>query len=286
MRAHPELDRDAIQAALEFAADTCLSSSLLLRRGSFHSAWEVFVPRTAFGQRMWALHQTVVEEASQRGEPLLKTWEDVAREVRERRGERDHFEEGLVIRTFLDAGVLIAAARGRGLIAVRAHAILDDPERSFVTSDYIRMEVLPKALYHRQNAEVLLYERFFSSKRSPPQAAGLLGQVGTTQTLPASPPPALKRCRFAIYFYLSHSTPPQAAGQPATFRAVQIVAPSPSLMRQAYTEACTFGLSALDAFHIAAAKCSGVEEFITTERPTTPLFRVTGLVITTIVLPS
>ena len=29
-------------------------------------------------------------------------------------------------RTFLDAGVLIAAARGRGIIAVRAHAILDD----------------------------------------------------------------------------------------------------------------------------------------------------------------
>ena len=31
------------------------------------------------------------------------------------------------------------------------------------------------------------------SKRSPPQAAGLLGQVGTTQTLPASPPPAHQR---------------------------------------------------------------------------------------------
>ena len=50
-------------------------------------------------------------------------------------------------RTFLDAGVLIAAARGSGIIPVRAHAILDDPERTFVTSDYIRMEVLPKALY-------------------------------------------------------------------------------------------------------------------------------------------
>ena len=67
----------------------------------------------------------------------------------------------LVTRTFLDAGVLIAAARGRGIIAVRAHTILDDPGRNFVASDYLRMEVLPKALYHRQNAEVLLYERFF-----------------------------------------------------------------------------------------------------------------------------
>jgi predicted nucleic acid-binding protein len=110
-----------------------------------------------------------------------------------------------VTRTFLDAGVLIAAARGRGIIAVRAHTILDDPERVFVTSDYIRMEVFPKALYHRQSEEVLLYERFFS-------------------------------------------------------RAVQIVPPSVSLMQQAYTEACTCGLAALDAFHVAAAKVRGYPE--------------------------
>jgi predicted nucleic acid-binding protein len=136
-----------------------------------------------------------------------------------------------VTRTFLDAGVLIAAARGIGIIPVRAHAILDDAARTFVTSDYIRMEVLPKALYHRQSQEVLLYEHFFA-------------------------------------------------------RAVQIVPPSVSLIQQAYTEACTFGLAALDALHIAAAKSSGAEEFITTERPTTPLFRVTGIVITTIIPPS
>ena len=62
----------------------------------------------------------------------------------------------------MHAGVLIAAARGSSIIPVRAHAILDDAERTFVTSDYIRMEVLPKALYHRQSQEVLLYERFFA----------------------------------------------------------------------------------------------------------------------------
>jgi predicted nucleic acid-binding protein len=126
--------------------------------------------------------------------------------------------------------VLIAAARGAGIIAERAHTILDDPERVFVTSDYIRMEVFPKALYHRQSQEVLLYERFFA-------------------------------------------------------RAVQIVPPSVSLMQQAYTEACTCGLSALDAFHVAAAKVSGAEELVTTERLTTPLFRVTGIIIKTLTLP-
>jgi hypothetical protein len=135
-----------------------------------------------------------------------------------------------VIRTFLDAGVLIAAARGRGVVDRRAYAILDDPQRRFVTSKYIRMEVLPKALYHRQNMEVLLYEQFFS-------------------------------------------------------RAAQIVPSSPTLTQHTYTEACTCGLSALDAFHVAAAKFCAAEEFITTERPTTPLFRVTGIVIKTILLP-
>ena len=38
---------------------------------------------------MWALRQAAVEEARERGEPLLETWEDVRREVRERRGEHD-----------------------------------------------------------------------------------------------------------------------------------------------------------------------------------------------------
>jgi predicted nucleic acid-binding protein len=134
-----------------------------------------------------------------------------------------------VTRTFLDAGVLIAAARGTGIIPVRAHALLDDPERSFITSEYIRMEVLPKALYYRRNQEVLVYEMFFS-------------------------------------------------------RAVQIVPSSSSLIRQAYTDACTFGLAALDALHVAAAKFSGAEEFITTERSTKPLFRVPGMVIKTIAI--
>jgi len=91
---HPELDRDAVQAALEYAA----AQLPILEPAPEKlppSASEVFVPRTEFGKQMWALHQAVVEEACQRGEPLLETWEDVAREVRERRGERNYFEEGL-----------------------------------------------------------------------------------------------------------------------------------------------------------------------------------------------
>ena len=67
-----------------------------------------------------------------------------------------------MIRTFLDAGILIAAVRGQEREAARALAILEDPERSFLTSALLRMEVLPKAIYYRRSAEVALYERYFA----------------------------------------------------------------------------------------------------------------------------
>ncbi|BAU08518.1 hypothetical protein FIS3754_44660 [Fischerella sp. NIES-3754] len=38
-----------------------------------------------------------------------------------------------MIRTFIDAGVLIAAARGVGIVAERALTILEDPNREFET---------------------------------------------------------------------------------------------------------------------------------------------------------
>jgi predicted nucleic acid-binding protein len=135
-----------------------------------------------------------------------------------------------VIRTFLDSGVLIAAARATGVQGTRALALFNDPDRVFVSSEFVRMEVFPKAIYFKRQAEVGFYEDFFAS-------------------------------------------------------VAQIVALSASLMQLAYTEACQSGLSGLDALHIAAAKFSGSEEFITTERPTKPIFRVTGIIIKTLATP-
>ena len=132
-----------------------------------------------------------------------------------------------MIRTFLDAGVLIAATRMTGAMGVKALALFNEADRGFVTSDFVRLEVLPKAIYYKRQAEVAFYERFFA-------------------------------------------------------RAAHIVQYSEPLMRQAYAEACTAGLAALDAFHIVAARAGGATEFITTERSTSPLFRVSGLTITTL----
>ena len=66
-------------------------------------------------------------------------------------------------RTFLDAGVLIAAIRGTSEIADRAMALLNNPERLFVSSDFVQLEVLPKAVYFRQEAEASFYRAYFAS---------------------------------------------------------------------------------------------------------------------------
>ena len=68
-----------------------------------------------------------------------------------------------MIRTFLDAGVLIAAFRSRNDASTPALTILDDPERVFVTTDYVRLEVLPKPLYFRRETEAAFYEAFFAA---------------------------------------------------------------------------------------------------------------------------
>jgi predicted nucleic acid-binding protein len=132
-----------------------------------------------------------------------------------------------LICTFLDAGVLIAGIRGDPATVERVLEILNDPERAFAASDFVRLEVLPKALYFRQQAEAAFYEAYFAT-------------------------------------------------------VVEMVEVSPALVAQAYDEAQRAGLAGMDALHVAAAKDAGVTEFITVEKPTKPLFRVTGLTVQTL----
>jgi hypothetical protein len=51
------------------------------------------------------------------------------------------------MRTFVDAGVLIAAACGLPEIADLAFRVLDDPDRTLFTSDFVKLEVLPKPTF-------------------------------------------------------------------------------------------------------------------------------------------
>lgn len=57
-------------------------------------------------------------------------------------------------RTYVDANVLIAAFQGEELVARRALQVLDDPNRKLVVSDYLRLEVLPKPIFHKKQEEI------------------------------------------------------------------------------------------------------------------------------------
>jgi predicted nucleic acid-binding protein len=69
---------------------------------------------------------------------------------------------GRPIRTFLDSGVLIAAFKGAPRLRETALGILEDSSRILLTSPYVRLEVLPKAMFHKQTAETHFYESFFA----------------------------------------------------------------------------------------------------------------------------
>ncbi len=80
--------------------------------------------------------------------------------------------------TFVDAGVLIAAARGRTEVSAQAMAILDDPDRSFASSEFVRLEVLPKALFNRKSDEAEFYLEFFRAvSHWPPNADAVVRQA-------------------------------------------------------------------------------------------------------------
>ncbi|HYL73043.1 MAG TPA: PIN domain-containing protein [Bryobacteraceae bacterium] len=66
------------------------------------------------------------------------------------------------IRTFLDSGILITAFNGPLHLKARALQILEDPARLFLTSLFVRLEVLPKAIYNRQSAEAHFFQKFFA----------------------------------------------------------------------------------------------------------------------------
>ena len=64
---------------------------------------------------------------------------------------------------FIDSGVLVAAARGIAPIAQRALAVLSDPSLQFASSQLVRLEVLPKAVYTNRADEIAFYQTFFDA---------------------------------------------------------------------------------------------------------------------------
>jgi predicted nucleic acid-binding protein len=133
-----------------------------------------------------------------------------------------------MIVTFVDSGVLIAAARGASPQAERAMQFLDDPDRQFVCNSLVRLEVLPKALHNARLAEAAFYRAYFAS----------------------------------------------------VLRWVPI---NERLLAASLREATRSGTSAVDAIHLVSAASARAAEFLTTERPTSPIFRTKLITVRDIV---
>lgn len=82
-------------------------------------------------------------------------------------------------RTYLDANVLIAAWNGDPDTRAWARAVLDDPDRSFVVSDFVRLEVLPKPAFHGRTSELAFMEIILSAADSVPVSAALITRALT-----------------------------------------------------------------------------------------------------------
>ena len=131
------------------------------------------------------------------------------------------------MKTFIDAGVLITAWRAPAAERLRALTVLNDPQREFVSSPFVQLELLPKAHYHKQKQEPEFYEAFFAS----------------------------------VSIWVTDCN---------------------AIATEAMDIASQFGLKAMDALHVAAARLAAADEFVTAERPTSPFNRVTGIAILTV----
>jgi predicted nucleic acid-binding protein len=67
-----------------------------------------------------------------------------------------------VRRTYVDASVLIAAARGTEEVSTVAMAVLSDPNREFVASAFLRLETTAPSTYHNFPDQAAFYEAYFA----------------------------------------------------------------------------------------------------------------------------
>ncbi len=70
-------------------------------------------------------------------------------------------------RTYPDASVLIGALREETAYALE---ILADPKRTFVVSNYLRLEVFPKPINRRNDVEVAFMETVFAHAEHVPSS--------------------------------------------------------------------------------------------------------------------
>jgi hypothetical protein len=151
-----------------------------------------------------------------------------------------------MIRTFIDSGVLIDAARGKinserrktdpeqkatSERAKNAFKILGDRNREFASSPYIKLEILPKCIYNQHRIEAEFYQEYFNEVTYWSRDLNKMFEI-------------------------------------------------------AYQESLTYGVSGMDALHIAAALLVDADVFITNEKISSSIFRTRSISVISIRPPS
>jgi len=115
----------------------------------------------------------------------------------------------------------LSAWLGNSPRSIEAKSIVADESRDFLTSDAVKLELLPKPTFEKRRTELEYYNDHFKGIASEPLSKELGGE--------------------------------------------------------ALTLAKQYGLAAMDALHLASAIRQGADEFITSELPGKPMFRVKEL---------
>jgi predicted nucleic acid-binding protein len=63
--------------------------------------------------------------------------------------------------TYLDSCFLIDAYRGSETMRRKALRILTDPDRDFASSEFVKLEVLPGPMFHKDQDEAEFHQAFF-----------------------------------------------------------------------------------------------------------------------------
>ena len=76
--------------------------------------------------------------------------------------------------TYVDACLLIVAFRDEHHLNEQARNVLKDKRRSFLVSDALWLELLPKAVYNKRVREAEFYERFFARAQRLPTTEAVI----------------------------------------------------------------------------------------------------------------
>jgi len=67
------------------------------------------------------------------------------------------------IKTFVESDVLIAAFQGKEEVWEKAMRVIDDPEREFIVSDYLKLEIIPQPTFHNRYEEIQFMHTFLDN---------------------------------------------------------------------------------------------------------------------------